>query len=242
MLAVLFLALQADMALIPAGEFLMGRSKATPDDKTKMRPIVLLDDRPVHKVTLDAFYLDKTEVTNAQYAAFVKATKHPAPYHWKEAVPPDLPVFNVGWDDARTCCEWAGKRLPTEAEWERAARGGVDDFSFPHGEDKLEAKDARFGVETGPGPVAKFPANAFGLFDMAGGVSEWTADWFEREYYSKPESAGPNPRGPAQGTHRVIRGGAWSDSAPRCTVFFRNWVRAVHKTPNLGFRCARSAK
>ena len=231
-----FFLLLADMALIPAGEFTMGRTKLTDDDKTKMRPIVLLDDRPGHKVSLDAFWIGKTEVTNRDYAAFVVATKRQPPYHWKEQVPPDFPVYNVDWDDASTYCAWAGQRLPTEAEWERAARGGQEARDFPNGE-KLDGKQALFGVETGPGRVAQFPPNGFGLHDMAGGVSEWVADWFEREYYARSESR--NPRGPAQGVYRVIRGGAWSDSAPRCTVFFRNWVRPNQKTPNLGFRCAR---
>ncbi len=226
------------MARIPAGEFTMGRTKLTGDDKTKMRPVVLLDDRPAHQVKLDAYWLDKTEVTNQQYAAFVRATSRKPPYHWQDPqpIPPDFPIYNVNWDDANSYCAWAGKRLPTEAEWERAARGGKEGLSFPDG-DKLDEKQALFGVETGPGRVGQFPPNGFGLFDMAGGVSEWTADWFERDHYAHSEPV--NPRGPAQGVYKVIRGGAWSDSAPRCTVFFRNWVRRNQKTPNLGFRCAK---
>ena len=110
--------------LIPAGEFTMGRTKLTPDDKTKMRPQILLDDRPAHKVYLDAYDIDAHEVTNGEYAQFVKATGHPAPYHWIQPVDDNLPVFNVDWEDADAYCHWAGKRLPTEAEWERAARGG----------------------------------------------------------------------------------------------------------------------
>ena len=232
-----FLLGEDGMVLIPAGEFTMGRTKLTRDDNTRMRPIVLLDDRPDHRVKLDAFRLDKTEVTNQQYAEFLRVTTgRKQPYHWQEAVPPDFPVFNVDWEDASAYCTWAGKRLPTEAEWERAARGGKEGLDFPEG-DKLDAKQALFSVKTGPGRVAQFPPNGFGLFDMAGGVSEWTADWFEREYYARSEPA--NPRGPAQGVYKVIRGGAWSDSAPRCTVFFRNWVRLNQKTPNIGFRCAK---
>ncbi|MEZ5353578.1 MAG: SUMF1/EgtB/PvdO family nonheme iron enzyme [Bryobacteraceae bacterium] len=231
------------MALIPAGKFAMGRHKDTRDDSTKMRPIVLLDDRPVHSVSIDAFYLDKTEVTNAAYARFLAATSRTAPYHWVHGKVPageeTFPVYNVDWEDAHSYCEWAGKRLPTEAEWERAARGGKEGLNYPWG-DKIDAKQARYATAAGPGPVAQFPANDFGLFDMAGGVSEWCSDWFEREYYkSSPAS---NPRGPETGVYKVIRGGAWSDSGPRVTVFFRNWVRTSQKTPNLGFRCAKPAR
>lgn len=234
------LAADDGMVSIPAGEFSMGRTKLTSDDKTKMRPVVLLDDRPVHTVALDAFLLDKTEVTNEQYARFAAATKRATPYHWVSGrVPPGeerYPVYNVDWEDASSYCAWTGKRLPSEAEWERAARGGKEGLSFPNG-DKLEGSQARFGLQTGPGPVGQFAANDFGLLDMAGSVSEWVADWFDREYYGS--SPARNPRGPETGMYKVIRGGAWSDSAPRCTVFFRNWVRPNQKTPNLGFRCAK---
>ncbi|MBI4907422.1 MAG: formylglycine-generating enzyme family protein [Acidobacteria bacterium] len=230
----------AEMVQIPAGEFTMGRTKLTPDDKTKMRPVVLLDDRPDHKVQLDAFLLDKTEVTHAQYAEFVKVTRRKPPYHWLNgAMPADLsnhPIYNVDWDDASAYCKFREKRLPTEAEWERAARGGKDSLSYPWG-DKADAKMALYNTQTGPVPVGKFPPNGFGLHDMSGSVSEWCADWFEREYYAHSPAA--NPKGPETGMYKVIRGGAWSDSPARITVFFRNWVRPNQKTPNLGFRCAR---
>ncbi len=231
----------AQTVLIPAGTFSMGRHKLTDDDKTKMRPQVLLDDRPVHDVTIDAFRLDSTEVTHAQYAEFIKATQRAAPYHWKGGTVPagleKVPAYNVTWDDARAYCEYRGQRLPTEAEWERAARGGLEAQDYPWG-DKFDAKLLRSGVETGPGEVAKFPPNAFGLYDMAGNLSEWTADWFEREYYAKSPAA--NPTGPADGLYRIIRGGAWSDSPRRVTVYFRNWVRPSQRQPNIGFRCAQS--
>lgn len=225
---------------IPGGEFTMGRTKSTPDDKTNMRPHVLLDDRPAHKVTISTFELDATEVTNAQYARFIESTRHRAPYHWVGGRPPadsaQIPVYNVSWEDAAAYCQWAGGRLPTEAEWERAARGGREGLDFPSG-DKLTAKDARFNIATGPGRVGAFPPNDFGLYDMAGNVSEWTADWFDGDYYKRGETS--DPKGPASGEYKVIRGGAWSDSPRRCTVFFRNWVRPTQTTPNIGFRCAR---
>jgi sulfatase modifying factor 1 len=228
------------MVNVPAGTFTMGRTKLTSDDKTTMRPHVLLDDRPLHQVSISAFQLDAHEVTNAQYQMFTDKTHRAAPYHWVGGHHPEnaaiLPVFNVTWDDAHGYCQWAGGRLPTEAEWEYAARAGKAEMDFPWG-NQADAKLARFNVPTGPGPVAKFPANAFGLFDMAGNVSEWTNDWFEGSYYEK--SPGADPKGPETGEYKVIRGGAWSDSARRITVFFRNWVRPNQRTPNIGFRCAR---
>jgi formylglycine-generating enzyme required for sulfatase activity len=220
----------------------MGRTRLTPDDKTTMRPQILLDDRPDHKVRLKAFYLDAHEVTNAKYATFVKATRHRIPHHWLGGEIPrgeeTFPAYNVDWDDASAYCRWAGKRLPTEAEWERAARGGNEGQSYPWG-DKADAKLARYN-QPQPGPAGAYPPNGFGLYDMAGGVSEWCSDWFDRQYYQNgpPE----NPAGPESGLYKMIRGGAWSDPASRITVFFRNWVRPSQRTPNIGFRCARSAE
>ncbi|MBI2685516.1 MAG: serine hydrolase [Acidobacteria bacterium] len=234
-------AAEPGMVLIPRGTFQMGRGKLTADDKTAMRPQILLDDRPVHAVTLSAFLLDAKEVTQAEYAEFVNATHRAAPYHWPGGAVPAgagmIAAHNVSWDDAKSYCEWKGKRLPTEAEWERAARGGIEGALFPWG-DKYESKLARHNTETGPGEPGRFAANPFGLYDMAGNMSEWTADWFEREYYK--HSPSEDPKGPATGTYRVIRGGAWSDQGSRITVFFRNWVRPTQRQPNIGFRCAKN--
>jgi len=232
---------QPGMVRIPAGEFTMGRSKLTADDQTKMRPQVLLDDRPEHRVGLEAYWMDAREVTQRQYAEFAKATARALPYHWRGGVVPagaeEFPAYNVRWHDAEAYCAWAGKRLPTEAEWERAARGGKDGLDYPGG-DQLDAKAARFNVQTGPGPVGKYAPNEFGLYDIAGSVSEWCADWFDRDYYAKSEPR--NPKGPSEGAYKVIRGGAWPDGAKRLTVFFRNWVRPTQRTPNIGFRCVKS--
>ncbi|MBY0503302.1 MAG: formylglycine-generating enzyme family protein [Bryobacteraceae bacterium] len=234
--------LLAEPVLIPAGTFTMGRTKLTSDDATKMRPQILLDDRPTHEVSISAFYLDTHEVTQAEYAVFVKEKKHAPPYHWVAGKVPEggekLPAYNVSWDDARAYCAAQGARLPTEAEWERAARGGLEAMDYPWG-DKFDAKLLRSGVELGPQEVGKYRPNAFGLFDMAGNVSEWVADYFDREYYAR--SPASDPPGPESGIYRVIRGGAWSDAPRRVTVYFRNWVRPSQRQPNIGFRCAKSA-
>lgn len=232
------------MVLVPAGEFSMGRTFVTSDDETGMRPLVLRDDRPAHLVRLDAFWMDATEVTQAAYEEFVLAADRPAPYHWGDGKMPvaaaDLPVYNVDWNDAASYCAWKGKRLPTEAEWERAARGGLDGKRYPWGDEKPDRERARYSTQAGPGPVAEYPPNAFGLHDMAGGVTEWCHDWFERTYYSN--SPPENPQGPREGMYKIVRGGAWSDGPNRITVFFRNWVRPNQRTPNLGFRCARDVQ
>jgi formylglycine-generating enzyme required for sulfatase activity len=228
------------MVTIPAGEFTMGRTRETSDDKTNMRPMILRDDRPAHKVFLDGFSIDTHEVTHAQYEDFIKATGHRAPYHWLGGKLPEgkgqLPIYNVDWQDASAYCQWSGKRLPTEAEWEKAARGGLEAQDYPHG-DKITLAEARYNMSDGPGPVGRFKPNAFGVFDMAGNVSEWVNDWFDRTYY---ETSPPkNPGGPETGRYKMVRGGAWSDGPRRVTVFFRNWVRPNQTTPNIGFRCAK---
>lgn len=233
----------AGMVLIPAGEFTMGRTFETADDKRGMRPLVLRDDRPAHVVRLGAYFMDAREVTQAQYAEFVKATGHRTPYHWVDGAAPegkeDHPVHNVDWEDADTYCAWQGKRLPTEAEWERAARGGEEGKRYPWGDDKPDRQRALFNTPLGPGPGGSHPTNPFGLYDMAGSVSEWCSDRFERTYYER--SPKENPQGPAEGMYKIIRGGSWADGPQRVTVFFRNWVRTNQRTPNLGFRCVQDA-
>jgi len=233
----------AGMVSILAGEFTMGRTFETDDDKRGMRPLVLRDDRPAHTVKLDAYFMDSHEVTQAQYEEFVKATGRRVPYHWLEGVAPggkqNDPVHNVDWADANAYCSWQGKRLPTEAEWERAARGGEEEKRYPWGDDKPDRQLALFNTPLGPGPVGSHQPNPFGLHDMAGSVSEWCSDWFARTYYER--SPKKNPKGPDKGMYKIIRGGSWADGPQRITVFFRNWVRTNQRTPNLGFRCVQDA-
>ena len=163
---------------------------------------------------------------------------------WQDGEMPEAlaeyPAYNVDWHDARAFCEWKGKRLPSEAEWERAARGKLEGVRYPWGDQKPDRDRTRFSTPEGPAPVAQYHPNDFGLYDMAGGVAEWCQDWFNRTYYSN--SPAENPKGPSEGMYRIVRGGAWSDGPNRITVFFRNWIRPNQRTPNLGFRCVQEVR
>jgi len=229
------------MVRIPAGSFERGRTHALPDDGLKWVPVLVMDDRPVRTIHLDAFDIDEHEVTNQDYAAFVKATGHRAPYNWPGGVVPagkdQIPVVNVSWDDAAAYAKWAGKRLPTEAEWERVCRGPVDGKRYPWGDE--EPKDrARFNVIDGPGKVCQFAKTGFGVHDIVGNVWEWTADFYGRDYYAVAPDR--NPPGPESGMYRVLRGGSWADEPKYLTCAHRMWARPAERSPNIGFRCARS--
>jgi len=136
------------MVFIPGGEFLRGRSHKLPDDGLKWSPVLLQDDQPARRIRIDPFYLDAHEVTVGEYAAFVRARKHRAPYNWEKGLPPPgkgkMPVTGVAWGDASAYCAWKGKRLPTEAEWERAARGLAEGAKYPWGDREPGKADARF--------------------------------------------------------------------------------------------------
>ena len=207
----------AEMVLIPAGEFQMGSNDGLDDEK------------PVHTVYLDAFYMDKYEVTNALYGKFMDATGHKAPGFWNfsDYNAPDHPVVGVTWDEARLYCEWAGKRLPTEAEWEKAARGGLAGKRFPWG-DNITRDDANYGDTGGvisflvskfkrhkdkwhsTAPVGSFAPNGYGLYDMAGNAWEWCADWYDESYYTNSPKS--NPTGPNWEVFRLVRDGSWDGS------------------------------
>jgi formylglycine-generating enzyme required for sulfatase activity len=236
------LAAEPGMVFVPGGEFLRGRSHPLPDDNLQWFPTLLKDDQPARRIDISPFYLDEHEVTNAQYAAFVKATRHRPPYNWPNGrVPADkenLPVVDVSWDDAVAYARWSGKRLPTEAEWERACRGLAEKIKYPWGDREPAEQDARYNVLDGTGPVCRFPKNGFALCDMAGNVWEWTADWYAKDYYARaPER---DPRGPETGLYRVIRGGSWADLPKFLTCAYRSWARPAERSPNIGFRCAKS--
>lgn len=224
-------AVQAELVLISGGEFLMGK-----DEKG--------DHGPAHKVYVDSFYMDKYEVTNSQYLEFCEETGRGLPEFWgrKEfhSGPdfPDYPVVGISWRDAKAYAEWAGKRLPTEAEWEYAARGGLVEMSYPHG-DELDSAGANYTLADLEGTVAvgSFRPNGYGLHDMAGNVWEWVADYYDGKYYKT--SPYKNPTGPDEGKLKVIRGGGWH-SGPSCNrVYYRNALPANWVDFAVGFRCAK---
>jgi formylglycine-generating enzyme required for sulfatase activity len=167
------------------------------------------DEKPVHRVYLDAFYIDKYEVTNALYGRFMRATGHKEPKLWnnKEFSVPNKPVVGVSWYDAKNYCEWAGKRLPTEAEWEKAARG-TDGRIWPWenqwdaGKANTSEKDDGYQYTA---PVGNFEEgkSPYDAYDMVGNVREWVADWYDFEYYKK--SPRHNPTGPVSGKFKVRR-------------------------------------
>jgi sulfatase modifying factor 1 len=218
----------AEMILIPAGEFLMGSEEYE-------------DEKPQRQVYVDAYYIYKTPVTVAQYRAFCQATKREMPDLpvWSKD---DHPIVRVTWKNATAYTSWAGARLPTEAQWEKAARG-TDGREYPWGNEWDVSKCNNW--DTGPHqttPVGSYPqgASPYGVLDMAGNVWEWCADWYDENYYqSAPDR---NPPGPDMGTDRVLRGGSWYVIAPdffRC-AYRRNSYPNGRRSDQYGFRCART--
>ncbi len=223
-----------EMVRVPAGEFLMGSDKRKDPDAWN-------EERPQHKVTLGEYWIGKYPVTNAQFAAFVTATGHRAPGHWAESQPPadklKHPVVQVSWDDATAFCQWAGCRLPTEAQWEKAARG-TDGRIYPWGDAAPDKTRCNYGLNVNDTtPVGQYsPAgdSPFGCADMAGNVWEWCADWHDEEYYAS--SPAREPTGPASGGHRVRRGGSYFDKAWIARSAFRYFYRPYYRHINIGFR------
>ncbi|OYT73015.1 MAG: hypothetical protein CFK52_03115 [Chloracidobacterium sp. CP2_5A] len=226
------------MALIPGGTFVRQ------DDAGNSR-----------LTTIAPFFLDRTEVTNAEFRRFAQATGYQSEGRWTLYATPERdqhPVVAVTWNDAAAYARWAGKRLPTEAEWEFAARAGRPTAIYGTGGagDTLDnlatfgriAVDPRRmplrGIQTAP--VASFPPNPFGLYDMAGNAAEWCADWFDAGYYAV--SPARNPLGAAFGRGRAIRGGSWNDRADYLTVTRRYGLPPGTITFTLGFRCAADAQ
>jgi len=225
-----------EMVFAPAGTFPMGN----PDPG-----VASGDEAPVHQVTLDAFWIDRTEVSNAEYALCLEAGACATPRYWDEPVyqrfrRDDLPVIGVDWDDAVAYCEWAGARLPTEAEWEYAA-AGPEANDFPWGNDLPTCDEAQWALCPGEVvPVDSLPAGAswVGAVNMAGNVWEWVHDYYAPAYPSAPQV---NPTGPAEGGMRVLRGGIWTamEFLVKTTNRYYWWPDA--RSITIGFRCAADA-
>lgn len=213
------------MMLIPAGDFWMGLKGSTHHDSK------------LHKVYLNAFYIDKCEVTYEQYARFLKETGHKEPLYWGDSRfnKPRLPVVGITWYDAVAYARWLGKRLPTEAEWEKAARGGLEVKKFPWG-DELNKEYANFYTSI-TSEVGSYKPNGFGLYDMAGNVWEWTSDWYDRDYYKKSPLI--NPIGPESGEYRVIRGGAFTTGPDTLECGHRYYYKPQDSFYFMGFRCVK---
>jgi formylglycine-generating enzyme required for sulfatase activity len=224
------------MVLVPAGKFLMGTNES--DRKGANVPRTYDDARPEHSVPLPAFYIDKTEVTNAAYLKFCEATHYPVPPGWKNGTFPegqaDFPVTRVSWYEAAAYAHWAGKRLPTEAEWEKAARG-TDGRTYPWGKDWNE-KNLVWNRST-PDKVGSKPqgASPYGALDMAGNVFEWVNDWYHA--YPKAPVAFPE----YNQTLKVIRGGGFYGYSFAASTFYRSVDFPTARSEWIGFRCARDA-
>jgi eukaryotic-like serine/threonine-protein kinase len=257
---------------VPGGDFSMGSDTSS-----------YADERPVHTVFLDSYWIDQTEVTNAMFETFVNQSGYQTDAEetgssyvynpddnsdelthgadWQHPLGPDsnlmelsqYPVVHVSWNDALAYCEWAGRRLPTEAEWEKAARG-TDGRTFPWGNDfdgtRLNFADVNLNASLGnsnfddgyqlSSPVGNYLSGAspYGALDLAGNVWEWVNDWVDESYY---QSSPPgNPGGPATGEYHVLRGGSWHDPEDGQRTAYRGWATPDDTDITLGFRCALS--
>ncbi|WHZ16556.1 MAG: Sulfatase modifying factor 1 precursor (C-alpha-formyglycine- generating enzyme 1) [Nitrospira sp.] len=243
-----------EMVLIPAGEFLMGSDKKS--DRLAYR-----SELPQRRVYLDAYEIDKYEVTNLHYLKYILATGKLPQLDWRydggnfQESMANHPIMHVSWYDADAYCRWAGKRLPTEAEWEKAARG-EDGRLNPWGNQSAGLSRANFGRTGLSGPVRDRPerllmypplisvdkydnaVSPYGLHQTMGNVAEWVADWYDLDYYkSSPDR---NPKGPETGTQKAFRGGGWMDSTTTMRVAMRNGTDPNTKINWMGFRCAKS--
>lgn len=233
------------MMLVPAGEFVMGWGRyGDPYDETNNSQ---QNNQPAHPVYLDAFYIDQYETTNSRYSKFLQETNRAAPKGWSEEILKQdgrKPVVGVDWNDAIAYCSWARKRLPTEAEWEKAARG-TDQRPYPWG--NAPPRKALANVFTYEGifiehglltDVGTFELgkSPYGIYDMAGNASEWVADLYEHEYYRTSPSR--NPKGPSSGWSRVVRGGSMLTNYS--SSLSRSSSDPTTREHDLGFRCAQN--
>ncbi len=237
----------ANMIFVPGGTFSMGSNDGESDE------------RPVHKVAVSDFYMDKYEVTNEQFCQFLneKNNQVEGGVEWLEISSDDCkieqrgnqyiprsgyaghPVVGVNWYGANAYAEWAGKRLPTEAEWEYAARGGNKSQGYKYSGSNAAGSVAWYADNSGGKnhPVGTRQPNELGLYDMSGNVWEWCADWYGNDYYSNSPSA--NPTGPASGAARMLRGGSWSSRIHSVRCAYRGYRVPLYRYSSYGFRCVR---
>lgn len=243
-----------DYVWVPPGSFQMG---CVPEDG-----LCFTDEGPRHPATITkGFWMGRTEVTVKAYKRFAKATRSKMPpepldtpfrtlstksggisteFRRGPGKKQDRPIINVTWDEAREFCEWAGGRLPTEAEWEYAARGGKDGLVYPSG-DLMSHEEANYGHTGGrdqwryAAPAGSFEPNDFGLYDMAGNVWEWCNDWLDGFYYGN--SPPHDPPGPPEGKDKVIRGGSWAFGPKYLRVSTRARGNPTDRGEDIGFRC-----
>ena len=245
---------KGEMVLIPAGEFTMGSDKKS--DRLAYR-----SEMPQRRVYLDAFEIGKYEVTALEYLKFVLATNRSPQLDWRydggnfQEAMAHHPIMHVTWYEADAYCKWAGQRLPTEAEWEKAARG-TEGRLYPWGNEYAGPTRANFGRTGLSGPVRDRPerlllyppiisvdkygnaVSPYGLYQTIGNVAEWVADWYDLDYYKTAPDR--DPRGPETGTQKAFRGGGWMDSTTTMRVAMRNGTDPSTKINWLGFRCAKS--
>ncbi|MGV7229456.1 MAG: SUMF1/EgtB/PvdO family nonheme iron enzyme [Nitrospirales bacterium] len=231
----------APMVLVPAGEFTMGSLEGEGGS----------DEHPQHTVDLDAYYIDQYEVTVDRYQRFMKENNRSAPRYWDQVLlrrDAQKPVVGIDWQDAHDYCQWAGKRMPTEAEWEKAARRGTAKRTYPWGEFTPNSSTANFGKGWSDAFYAdrlknvgtyKQGESPYGAYDMAGNVMEWVADWYAEDYYQA--SPKKNPKGPLSGKRKVLRGGSWRTGPSTLRSADRDWNDPSGRHASIGVRCAQDA-
>lgn len=227
-----------EVVQITEGPFTMGGNEGDPDET------------PEHQVYVKEFYMDKKEVTQGEYDRFVRMVKRGKPFipvfedDISKILRPDLPAIGMAWTDADAYCKWAGKRLPTEAEWEKAGRG-QSKKRYPWGNDfgrgyaNVEGDDDGFPYLAPPGSFES-GRSPYGLYDMAGNVAEWVADTYEDDYYKK--SPYRDPTGPEEGEHKVIRGGSWRETPHNARLSKRFQAKMWRTDSTIGFRCAKDSE